>query len=155
MHREYKVIRLEWEAIQFNYSYLLDQMAPDEVLPHLAARRLLTPEKVREVQEKSSHFQKIITILEALDGQDVVGKLPTFCAALASTARQEHIAEKLIHCEFIKVCSVQYSLEDYSSSMCHIMQHYNHYERNALSNELCETSGGCYVKLQANEAVQC
>ena len=101
MQREHKVIRLEWEAIHVNYSYLLNQMVPDEVLPHLAARRLLTPEKVREVQEKASQLQKIITILEALDGQVVVGMLPTFCAALASTAGQEHIAQKLTNCEYV------------------------------------------------------
>ena len=118
MHREHKVIRLEWEAIQVNYSYLLDQIAPDEVLSCLAARRLLTPEKVREVQEKASQLQKIITILEALYGQIVVGMLPTFCAALASTAGQEHIAEKLTNCECIHIiiCMV------ITSSMCHAMQ---------------------------------
>ena len=109
MQREYKVSRLEWEAVHVNYSYLLDQMAPDEVLPHLAARRLLTPEKVREVQKKASQLQKITTILKAIGDHVVVGMLPTFCAALASTAGQEHIAEKLTNCECTKVCSVQYS----------------------------------------------
>ena len=95
-------MRLEWEAIHVNYSYLLDQMAPDEVLPHLAARRLLTPEKVKEVREKTNQLQKTITILETLRGLRVgVGLLPTFCAALSGTAGQEHIAEKLTHCEFI------------------------------------------------------
>ena len=94
-------MRLEWEAIHVNYSYLLDQMAPDEVLPHLAARRLITPEKVKEVREKTGQHQKTIAMLVALGGQRVVGRLPTFCAALASTAGQEHIAKKLTHCEFI------------------------------------------------------
>ena len=94
-------MRLEWEAIHVNYSYLLDQMAPDEVLPHLAVRRLLTPEEVKEVRGKTSQHQKTIAILRALDGHRVVGKLPTFCAALASTAGQEYIAEKLTHCECV------------------------------------------------------
>ena len=106
MQREHKVMRLEWEAIHVNYSYLLDQMAPDEVLPHLAARRLLTAEKVKEVQEKTSQHQKTITILETLHGQFEVGLLPTFCAALSGTAGQEHIAEKLTHCEFIPLLLV-------------------------------------------------
>ena len=99
MQREHKVICLEWEAIQFNYSYLLDQMAPDEVLPHLAARRLLTPETVKEVHEETNQVQKITIILKALQGQRIVGRLSTFCAALASTAGQEHIAETLTHCK--------------------------------------------------------
>ena len=106
MQREHKVVRLEWEAIHVHYSYLLDQITPDEVLPHLAARRLLIPEKVKEVQEKTNRLQKTITILEALHGQLVVGKLPTFCAALSGTAGQEHIAEKLTHCEFIPLLHV-------------------------------------------------
>ena len=96
-------MRLEWEAIHVNYSYLLDQMAPDEVLPHLAVQRLLTAEKVKEVQEKTSQHQKTITILETLFYTFVVGRLPTFCAALASTAGQEHIAEKLTLCECIAI----------------------------------------------------
>ena len=107
MQREHKVIRLEWEAIHVNYSYLLDQMAPDEVLPHLAARRLITPKKVKEVREKAKQRQKTIAILEALDGQKVVGRLPTFCVALFETAGQEHIAEKLTHCEFITFLHVE------------------------------------------------
>ena len=152
MHREHKVIRLEWEAIHVNYSYLLDQMAPDEVLPYLAVRRLLTSEKVSQVQEKASQLQKTITILEALNGQVVVGMLPTFCAALASTAGQEHIAEKLIDCEFIKVCSVQYIIKKIIGHPCVTSCNTSQYEQNALSNE---ATGGCYVKLQANQAVEC
>ena len=99
-------MRLEWEAVHVNYSYLLDQMAPDEVLPHLAARRLLTPEKVREVRGKTSQLQKTITILETLCVQLEVGLLPTFCAALSGTAGQEDIAEKLTHCEFMPMLHV-------------------------------------------------
>ena len=99
-------MRLEWEAVHVNYSYLLDQMAPDEVLPHLAVRRLLTPEKVREVRGKTSQLQKTITILETLRVQLEVGLLPTFCACLSGTAGQEHIAEKLTHCEFIPMLHV-------------------------------------------------
>ena len=76
-------------------------MAPDEVLPHLAARRLLTREKVGEVEKKINRLQKITTILEAIHDQRIVGRLPTFCAALASTAGQEHAAETLTHCECV------------------------------------------------------
>ena len=106
MQREHKVMRLEWEVIHVHYSYLLDQMAPDEVLPHLAARRLLTPEKVKEVREKTNQRQKTNAILETLGGQRAVGRLPTFCAALSETAGQEHIAQKLTHCEFIMLLHV-------------------------------------------------
>ena len=99
MHREYKVIRLEWEAIHVNYNYLLKHLAPDELLPQLAARRLLTPEKMKQVKNMSSRHKQITTILNALFGLRVVGRLPTLCAALSSIPSQEHITERLRQCE--------------------------------------------------------
>ena len=66
MQNEHKVTRLQWQAIKVNYSYLLDEMAPDELVPHLVARRLLTPEQAKEVMAKSDRLQKITKILQAL-----------------------------------------------------------------------------------------
>lgn len=113
---------MEWEVIHVNYSYLLEQMAPDEVLPQLAAQRLLTPERVREVWENTNQNQKIITILETLHGQKAVGRLSTFCAVLASTAGQEHVAEKLMHggcIIFFPMFSMNYT---YSFIPMHILE---------------------------------
>ena len=92
MQNEHKVTRLQWQAIHVNYSYLLDEMAPDELVPHLVARRLLTPENAKEVTGESTRLQKITTILEALP--TVVGILPTFCAALLDTG-QPNVVEQL------------------------------------------------------------
>ena len=92
MQNEHKVTRLQRQAIHCNYSYLLDEMTPDGLVPHLVARRLLTPEKAKEVSGKSDRLQKITTILEALPA--VVGRLPTFCAALLDTG-QPNVAERL------------------------------------------------------------
>ena len=94
LEKEHKVIRLEWQAIDTNYSYMLDEMMPDEVVPHLVEQRLLSPEKGQDVIEKSSRLQKISTILETLNQSSTVGTLPTFCAALIS-AGQPHIAQRL------------------------------------------------------------
>ena len=94
MQNEHNVIRLEWQTINVNYSYLLDEMAPVELVPHLVARRLLTPEKAKEVSAKSDRLQKIATILEALRLQNVVGIIPTLCAALLDTG-QPNVAERL------------------------------------------------------------
>ena len=99
MHRVYKVIRLESEAIHVNYSYLLEHLAPDELLPQLTARRLLTPEKMKQVKNMRSRQKQITTILNVLRGLLVVGMLPTFCAALSSITSQEHITEQLRQCE--------------------------------------------------------
>ena len=99
MYREYKVIRLESEAIHVNYSYLLEHLAPDKLLPQLAARRLLTPEKMKQVKNMSSRHNQSTTILNALYGLMVVGRLPTLCAALSSIPSQEHTTEQLRQCE--------------------------------------------------------
>ena len=107
MQNEHKVVRLEWQAIHVNYSYLQDEMAPAQLVPHLVERRLLTPEKAKEVKEKGSRLQKVSTILQALmenlHADLVVGTLPTFCAALIS-AGQPHIAERLADSEYCIIC---------------------------------------------------
>ena len=98
MQNERKVVRLQMQAIHVNYSYLLDEVAPDELVPHLVARRLLTPEQAKVVTRKSDRQQRMIAILQALLQQDVVGTHPTFCAALCDTG-QSNIAEKLTKCK--------------------------------------------------------
>lgn len=103
MHPEHKVVRLEREVLQVNYTYLLDQMVPEMVVPQLVARRLLTLEKVKEVMEKSDWNQKLTTILDAVLAQRVVGTLPTLCAALRDTLGQEKCAKKLDTCEYVCV----------------------------------------------------
>ena len=98
MQNERKVVRLQMQSIHVNYSYLLDGMAPDELVPHLVARRLLTPEEAKEVKGKSDRQQRMIAILHALLQQDVVGMLPTFCATIRDTG-QFNIAKKLTKCK--------------------------------------------------------
>ena len=98
MENEHTVIRLEWQAIHTNYSYILDELAPDGLVPYLEERRLLSRGKAQDVKGKSSRLQKVSTILEALNESNIVGRLPTFCAALIS-AGQPHIAGRLADSE--------------------------------------------------------
>ena len=78
MQNEHKVIRLEWQASHVHYSYMLDEMSPDTVVPYLVERRLLSPEQAKEVNEISSRLGKVTTILQALQGKIIVGRLPIF-----------------------------------------------------------------------------
>ena len=94
LQNEHTVVRLEWQAIHTNYSYILDELAPDGLVPFLEERRLLSQEKAQDVRGKSSRLRKVCTILQALKKSNIVGRLPTFCAALIS-AGQSHIARKL------------------------------------------------------------
>ena len=98
MQLEYKVIRLQRQAIDVNYSYLLEEMSPDEVVPYLVQRRLLTQTQAAEVWEKSSRLDKVYHIVIVLRKLNV-GIFPTFCAALTS-AGQLHITERLLNSEF-------------------------------------------------------
>ena len=103
MQLEWKVIRLGLQAIDTNYSYLLEEMSPDEVVPHLVQRRLLTQSQAEEVWAKSSQLEKVYAVVEALREpmNRVVGRFPTFCMALAN-AGQLHVSERLRNSEFLK-----------------------------------------------------
>ena len=94
MQNEHKIVRLERQAIHVNYSYLLDEVAPDELVPHLVAQRLLTPEEAKKVKGKSDRHQRTNAILEALLKLGRAGTLPTFCATLRDTGRS-NVAERL------------------------------------------------------------
>ena len=94
MQNEHKVVRLQRQAIHVNYDYLLDEVAPDELVPHLVAQSLLTSEEAKEVTGKSDRLQRMIAILQALLTLGRVGMLPTFCATLRDTGRS-NVAEKL------------------------------------------------------------
>ena len=94
MQNEYKVIRLEWQAIHVHYSYMLEEMPAGKVVPHLVERRLLSPTRAKEVKDLSSRLEKVSALLQALRVNSVVGILPTFCAALIS-AGLSHIAVRL------------------------------------------------------------
>ena len=98
MQNEHRVIRLEWQAIHVHYSYMLDEMSPDAVVPYLVEWRLLSPEQAKEVNESSSRLGKVTAILQALQGKIIVGKLPTFYAALISSGLSQ-LAERLTESE--------------------------------------------------------
>jgi hypothetical protein len=94
MQGEHKVIRLELQAIHVHFSYMLDEIAPDQLLPHLVKRKLPSRDKANEVMEMSSRIEKVSAIIRETRANAVVGTLPTFCAALVS-AELPHIAKKL------------------------------------------------------------
>ena len=98
MQNEYKVIRLEEDAISIHCSYLMDEMSPEVVMPYLVERRLLSSKKAAEVEAMSSKTKKVFAILKALNQISAVGRLSTICAALIS-AGQPHIADRLTDSE--------------------------------------------------------
>ena len=115
MQLEYKVIRLGIQAIDTNYSYLLEEMSPGEVVPHLVQRRLLTQSQAEEVWERSSQLEKVYKIVDALRDADirVVGRLPTFCMALNDSG-MSHVSETLHNSELLYTVQLKiiYSSKD-------------------------------------------
>ena len=104
MQGEHKVIRLERQAIHIHFSYMLDEIAPDQLLPHLVERKLLSRDKANEVMEISSQIEKVSAIIRETRANAVVGTLPTFCGALVS-AELPHTAKKLTDSEYLKQIS--------------------------------------------------
>ena len=107
MQGEHKVIRLECQAIHVHFSYMLDEIAPDQLLPQLVKRKLLSRDRANEVMEMSSQIEKLSAIIQIVRTNAVVGTLPTFCAALVDS-ELPHIAKKLTDSEYLRQISYTY-----------------------------------------------
>ena len=107
MQNEHKVKRLQLQAISSNISYLVEELSTDEILPHLVQRKLLTEAEGGEVLGMSSQLRKVYRIVEKLRTyrKELVGRLPTLCAALLSVG-QPHVAERLHNSEFLSVSHI-------------------------------------------------
>ena len=101
MQNEHKVMRLQLQAIFSHISYLVEELSTDDIVPHLIQRRLLTEAEGEEVWGMSSQLEKVYKIVKEL-GSDLVGRLPTLCAALFSVG-QPHAAKRLHNSEFLSV----------------------------------------------------
>ena len=100
MQSEHKIIRLEGQAIHVHFSYMMDEIALDQLLPQLVERKLLSQDKANRVKEMSSRVEKVSVILKVIKSNQIVGTLPTFCAALIS-ADLPCIAKKLEESEYL------------------------------------------------------
>ena len=109
MQLEYKVIRLQLQALDVNVSYLLEEMSPDEAVPHLVQQRVLTEKEAAGVWEKSTQLEKVRRIVDVLRDHNniVVGRFLTFCVALTN-AGQFHVSETLCKSELHYITIIQW-----------------------------------------------
>ena len=100
MQNESKVIRLQLQAIHAHIGYLMEELSPDEVVPHMVHRRLFSQKQAAVAWEMSSQQEKLSAVIEAIIEEEinVLGMFPTLCATLVS-AGQGHIAERLLNSE--------------------------------------------------------
>ena len=99
MQNEHKVIRLQFQAIDANISYLLEEMSPEAIVPHMLQRRLLTRDDAAKVFEEKSQLRKVLAVIDKMRKR-AVGGLLTFCAALIG-AEQPHVAQKILSSELL------------------------------------------------------
>ena len=109
MQLEYKVIRLQLQALEVNVSYLLEEMSPDEAVPHLVQQRVLTEKEAAEVWGKSTQLEKVLKIVKVLrDPKNrVVGRFLTLCMALTN-AGQFNVSETLCKSELHYITIIQW-----------------------------------------------
>ena len=101
MLNEYKVMRLQLQAITSHISYLNEELPVDEVVPHLVQRRLLTETQGKEVVVINTRFERVYKIMGVLKDYEniTVGIMPTFYGGLVS-AGLLHMAKRLHNSEF-------------------------------------------------------
>ena len=101
MQNEYKVMRLQFQAIFSHISYLVEELQVDEVVPHLVQRRLLTEAEGKEVVVINSQLERVYKIMGLLEEYDsvTVGIMPTFYGSLVG-AGLLHVAKMLNNSEY-------------------------------------------------------
>ena len=101
MQNEYKVMRLQLQAIFSHINYLVEELKVDEVVPHLVQRRLLTEAEGKEVVVINTQFERVYKIMIILEVYEnvTVGIMPTFYGGLVG-AGQLHVAKRLNDSEY-------------------------------------------------------
>lgn len=102
------VARLERYVINTHYSYMMEEMSPDLVLPHLIERRVIPAEKALEVDKEKSRSGKVLAILMSV--REDVQCLPSLCAALKSAGQPEVAATLYDSKWFLFSCIQHYVL---------------------------------------------
>ena len=113
MQNEHKVIRLQFQAIDANISYLLEEMSPEAIVPHMLQRRLLTRDDAAKVFEEKSQLRKVLAVIDKMRKR-AVGGLLTFCAALIG-AGQPHVAQKILSSELLRFLDGWYIVHKHMS----------------------------------------
>ena len=81
-------MRLGHVAVDVHYSSLIEELSPDETIPYLIERKLMSQETAAEMKEMRSHTRKVTAVVQSLGTCQFAGMLPTFCAALIGAGKQ-------------------------------------------------------------------
>ena len=89
----------EMAVLQDQYSYLADALVPEDILPEMFARKLMTKTQKQKAESHSEKYRKNEVLLDSLLARREVGAFQKFCDALSATTGQEYIAERLKECK--------------------------------------------------------
>ena len=96
-----KQLRLEKSVLETNYSFLVEALVPEDIVPELFAQKLITKSQKEKADSHPQKYAKNVAIMDSLLGRPEVGAFHRFCHVLSSTSGQEYIADKLKECKMI------------------------------------------------------
>ena len=82
-----------------NYSYLANAIVPEDILPEMFARKLITKSQKQKADSHLEKYRKNQILLDSLLARQEVGAFQRFCDALSATSGQEYIADRLKECK--------------------------------------------------------
>ena len=92
-------LRLEKCVLESNYSFLVEALVPEDIVPELFTQKLITKSQKEKADSHPQKYAKNVAIMESLLGRAEVGAFHRFCDVLSVTSGQEYIADKLKECK--------------------------------------------------------
>ena len=92
-------LRLERNVLESNYSFLVEALVPEDIVPELFTQKLITKSQKEKADSHPQKYAKNVAIMDSLLGRAEVGAFHRFCDVLSSTSGQEYIADKLKECK--------------------------------------------------------
>ena len=92
-------LRLERSVLESNYSFLVEALVPEDIVPELFTQKLITKSQKEKADSCPQRYAKNVAIMDSLLGRAEVGAFHRFRDVLSSTSGQEYIADKLKECK--------------------------------------------------------
>ena len=108
-----KQIRLAQAVLQTKYSYLVDTLSPQDILPKLFSRRLITQAQMDLALGCHVRLPMNTAILSFLLKRNHSDTLHQLCDVLSATPGQEYIAEELLKSKCVWLISILLLIEEH------------------------------------------
>ena len=85
--------------LESNYSFLVEAVVPEDIVPKLFTQKLITKSQKEKADSHPQKYAKNVAIMDSLLSREEVGAFHRFCDVLSVTSGQEYIADKLKECK--------------------------------------------------------